>query len=53
MKKGNPIFPRLDLEEEVSYIKDENAGYCTKARGEKGRKNSTLEDVDEIPLMIL
>ena len=41
VKKGNPIFPRLDLEEEVNYIKMKMQGQCTKTRGEKGRKVST------------
>ena len=50
VKKGDPIFPRLEMEEEIKYIKMTNAGYCTKTRGEKGRRNSTTEDMEEITI---
>ena len=30
LEKGNPIFPRLDIEEEVAYIKEQMQGSAPK-----------------------
>ena len=38
VKKGNPIFPRLDLEEEVSYIKMKMQGTAPKPEEKKEEK---------------
>ena len=41
VKKGNPIFPRLDLEEEVNYIKMKMQGTAPKPEEKKEEKYST------------
>lgn len=43
VKKGTPIFPRLDMEEEVAYIKDK----MTKNEKQKGRKAMKEATSDE------
>ncbi|AOH52786.1 methionine--tRNA ligase [Peribacillus muralis] len=45
--KGEPIFPRLDMEEEVSYIKEQMQG-STPAAPEKAEE--TIQEVDEITI---
>jgi methionyl-tRNA synthetase len=50
VKKGNPIFPRLDLEEEVSYIKMKMQGTASKPEEKKEESTAPLEDVEEISI---
>ena len=51
VKKGNPIFPRLDLEEEVSYIKMKMQGTVHQNQRRKRKKSTApLEDVEEISI---
>lgn len=50
VKKGNPIFPRLDLEEEVSYIKMKMQGTAPKPEEKKEESTTSLEDVEEISI---
>ena len=50
VKKGNPIFPRLDLEEEVSYIKMKMQGTAPKPEEKKEESTAPLEDVEEISI---
>ncbi|MGE7879997.1 methionine--tRNA ligase [Peribacillus muralis] len=45
--KGEPIFPRLDMEEEVSYIKEQMQGIAP-AAPEKAEE--TIQEVDEITI---
>ena len=50
VKKGNPIFPRLDLEEEVSYIKMKMQDSAPKPEEKKEEKSAPLQDVGEISI---
>ncbi len=50
VKKGNPIFPRLDLEEEVSYIKMKMQGTAPKPEEKKEESAAPLESVEEISI---
>ena len=50
VKKGNPIFPRLDMEEEVSYIKEKMQGTAPKPEEKKEESTAPLEDVEEITI---
>ena len=50
VKKGNPIFPRLDMEEEVSYIKEKMQGTAPKPEEKKEESTAPLEDVEEISI---
>ena len=50
VKKGNPIFPRLDLEEEVSYIKMKMQGTAPKPEEKKEEKSEPPEGMDEISI---
>ena len=43
IEKGTPIFPRLDVEEEVAYIKDQ----MTVSDKKKGRKAMAVNHTDE------
>ena len=43
VEKGEPIFPRLDMEEEIDYIKDTNAR-MTPAPEEEGRTENEEEE---------
>ncbi|MHC9531955.1 methionine--tRNA ligase [Dellaglioa sp. L3N] len=42
VEKGTPIFPRLDVEEEIAYIKDQ----MTVSDKKKGRKAMAVNNVD-------
>ena len=50
VKKGNPIFPRLDLEEEVSYIKVKMQGSEPKPEEKKEEKSAPSQDMEEISI---
>ena len=50
VKKGNPIFPRLDLEEEVNYIKMKMQDSAPKPEEKKEEKSAPLQDVEEISI---
>lgn len=50
VKKGNPIFPRLDLEEEVSYIKVKMQGSTPKPEEKKEEKSAPSQDMEEISI---
>ena len=50
VKKGKPIFPRLDIEEEVSYIKMKMQGTAPKPEEKKEESTAPLEDVEEISI---
>ena len=50
VKKGNPIFPRLDLEEEVNYIKMKMQDSAPKPEEKKEEKSAPLQDVGEISI---
>ncbi|MDQ0881221.1 methionine--tRNA ligase [Peribacillus sp. V2I11] len=45
--KGDPIFPRLDMEEEVLYIKEQMQGGAPKA---EEKVEETIPEVDEITI---
>ncbi|MDO1604626.1 methionine--tRNA ligase [Lactobacillus sp. YT155] len=45
--KGEPIFPRLDLKEEVAYIKDEMAREQAKSGGAKISKSAAKKAQDQ------
>ncbi|MGG0412453.1 methionine--tRNA ligase [Peribacillus simplex] len=45
--KGDPIFPRLDMEEEVLYIKEQMQGDSPKA---EEKVEETIPEVDEITI---
>lgn len=45
--KGEPIFPRLDMEEEVLYIKEQMQGGAPKA---EEKVEETIPEVDEITI---
>ncbi|MBO0999576.1 methionine--tRNA ligase [Bacillus sp. SD075] len=45
--KGDPIFPRLDVEEEVLYIKEQMQGGALKA---EEKVEETIPEVDEITI---
>ncbi|WP_340372559.1 methionine--tRNA ligase [Peribacillus sp. FSL E2-0218] len=45
--KGDPIFPRLDMEEEVSYIKEQMQGGAEKA---PEKAEEPIPEVDEITI---
>jgi methionyl-tRNA synthetase len=49
VKKGEPIFPRLDLKEEVEYIKNKMQG-SSPATSEKEEQKQTDEQQEEITL---
>ncbi|PLT32636.1 methionine--tRNA ligase [Bacillus sp. V5-8f] len=44
--KGNPIFPRLDIEEEIQYIKGQMQGGSTKQ--EEAKQEATVEEIPEV-----
>ncbi|KWW12468.1 methionine--tRNA ligase [Peribacillus simplex] len=49
--KGDPIFPRLDMEEEVSYIKEQMQGGAEKAPEKAPEKaEEPIPEVDEITI---
>jgi len=48
--KGNPIFPRLDLEEEVNYIKMKMQGTEPKADEKKEEVAEAVPEADEITI---
>ncbi|WP_338752498.1 methionine--tRNA ligase [Bacillus sp. FJAT-52991] len=48
VKKGQPIFPRLDLEEETNFIKEKMQG--TPAKEEKKEEEPYVELADEITI---
>ena len=48
--KGDPIFPRLEMEEEIEFIKDQNARKCTSSRRKKEEKVEEIPEVDEITI---
>ncbi|MFZ0446189.1 MAG: methionine--tRNA ligase [Bacillus sp. (in: firmicutes)] len=50
VKKGNPIFPRLDLEEEVNYIKTKMQDSAPRSEEKKEEKSAPLQDVGEISI---
>jgi methionyl-tRNA synthetase len=50
VKKGNPIFPRLDLEEEVSYIKVKMQGSAPKPEEKKEEKSAPSQGMEEISI---
>ncbi len=47
--KGEPIFPRLDIEEEVQYIKEKMQGAQPKAE-QKEEKTETAPEAEEITI---
>ena len=50
VKKGNPIFPRLDLEEEVSFIKIKMQGNAPKPEEKREEKSVAPQDMEEISI---
>ena len=52
VKKGQPIFPRLDMEEEVAYIKEAMQGTSPAAPAEKEAKKEIAQpaEVEEITI---
>nr|WP_295970533.1 methionine--tRNA ligase [uncultured Bacillus sp.] len=52
VKKGEPIFPRLDIEEEVTYIKEKMQGTQPKTEEKTGKAEAVeaVPEVDEITI---
>lgn len=50
VKKGEPIFPRLDIEEEVEYIKAKMQGSQPKPEAEKKEESSSEQELPEITI---
>ena len=50
VKKGNPIFPRLDIEEEVAYIKESMQSTAPQPAVEEAKKASEAPEVEEITI---
>ncbi|KMY55948.1 methionyl-tRNA synthetase [Bacillus sp. FJAT-27231] len=48
VKKGEPIFPRLDIEEEIAYIKEKMQG--TPEKKEEPKEEPKVELADEITI---
>ncbi|MFU1794690.1 methionine--tRNA ligase [Paenibacillus azoreducens] len=46
--KGNPIFPRLDVEQEVTYIKEAMTGGAPAAAEEAAKPAETAEEAPEL-----
>lgn len=58
VKKGKPIFPRLDMEKEVAYIKEKMGGAAKAAKAEEkkqekpGTPEITIDDFNKIDLRV-
>lgn len=54
VEKGEPIFPRLDMEEEVSYIQNEMRGPQPPKKAEEKTKNAeiTIDDFMKVELRV-
>ncbi|MBA4537458.1 methionine--tRNA ligase [Bacillus aquiflavi] len=53
VNKGEPIFPRLDMEEEVAYIKDKMQGNTVKKAAEVPKSEEiTIDDFMKIDLRV-
>jgi methionyl-tRNA synthetase len=50
VEKGEPIFPRLDLKEEVDYIKEQMAGLAALVGEKKEEKKEENHQFDEISI---
>jgi methionyl-tRNA synthetase len=48
--KGDPIFPRLDVEEEVNFIKEKMQGTAPQAQAKKEEKVESIAETDEITI---
>ena len=48
--KGDPIFPRLDVEEEVNFIKEKMQGTAPQAQAKKEEKVESIPETDEITI---
>ena len=48
--KGDPIFPRLDMEEEVNFIKEKMQGTAPQAQAKKEEEVETIAETDEITI---
>src|SRR6478736_353412 len=48
--KGDPIFPRLDVEEEVNFIKDKMQGTAPQAQAKQEEKVESITESDEITI---
>lgn len=50
VKKGEPIFPRLDMEEEIAYIKEQMQGPVTSDNNEKEEEQAPEGQLPEITI---
>jgi len=50
VKKGNPIFPRLDIEEEVAYIKESMQGAAPQPAKEEKKAAQEVPESEEITI---
>ena len=50
VKKGNPIFPRLDIEEEVAYIKESMQGAAPQPAQEEKKAAQEVPESEEITI---
>ncbi|WP_062107799.1 methionine--tRNA ligase [Bacillus niameyensis] len=50
VKKGEPIFPRLDMEEEIAYIKEQMQGSATSNNNEKEEEQASEGQLPEITI---
>ena len=50
VKKGNPIFPRLDIEEEVAYIKESMQGAAPQPAQEEKKAVQEVPESEEITI---
>jgi methionyl-tRNA synthetase len=48
--KGDPIFPRLEMEEEIQFIKTQMQGSAPKEETKKEEKTSEIKEVEEITI---
>ena len=52
VEKGTPIFPRLEVEVEVEYIKDQMS-QSVKPTTEEPKKEEKIEEVETTPLIVI
>lgn len=50
VEKGDPIFPRLEMEEEIQFIKSQMQGGTPKEELKEEKKETEIPEVDEITI---
>ena len=52
LQKGDPIFPRLEIEEEVEFIKEQMQGSTPEVEEKKKKVEEKPEELKKLQLMI-